>query len=337
MKPPRINRLGFIGIGSMAQHHARAAIACGANIVAAISARPESPHWSEFDRIASTPRRETSVSALIEAEDVDGIIASASWDAMPRLFPALLTCPKPVLCEKPIALSVRQLNCAVKNTPPDFSQLQIAYNRRFYDNTSRVKKRITSGGLNAVRVLISEDVAGKAQRFGPGIAPHLLVFSSSHILDLLLYLIGPVTVRQVSKIKEDGFAGEFGACAALMETAEGIPVSLSISTEPSNSEMHFLFQDNTAWRLSPIETLTVLDGFEVAPPTSEIPVRRYRPHKTDQWHELGPHKPGVLNQMKCFLGIERYLRIPASVEDTLAILNLIEALATKEIAGEIPR
>ena len=69
------SRWGFVGVGAMGLIHARAATACGAEIVAAVARRPDSTNWYAFGRHAPNVRCETHIDALIDDSTIDPIVA----------------------------------------------------------------------------------------------------------------------------------------------------------------------------------------------------------------------------------------------------------------------
>lgn len=96
--------IGVIGTGNMGADHARRIRERinGTRLVALFDTDP--------DRLASLAahldaRAEPSASALIESGDVDAVVVAAASEAHPDLVLACIAAGKPVLCEKPLALT----------------------------------------------------------------------------------------------------------------------------------------------------------------------------------------------------------------------------------------
>jgi Oxidoreductase family, NAD-binding Rossmann fold len=218
-------RLGFLGSGKIALHHAAAFAQAGATIAAAAARDEMSATVREFR--ARTQARFATPEQLLADPGIDGVIACLPQEATAQWLSRLLASPKPILIEKPIlpaGLDVAQSNKLV------------GYNRRFYRTVASLKERLSQGGLIAVHATFPGDLYGAA----------------IHGLDLLFFLLGPLTWKH---------AGRNG----LAVTPAGVPVSLAINADdPVNAGIRAVLDDGTSWLLSPFETLSVFKGFDVA-------------------------------------------------------------------------
>jgi hypothetical protein len=251
-------RLGFLGCGKIAMHHAAAFSHLGAAVMAGSARSPGSPKWAAFQ--AKTGARFLEADALLAAPDVDAIIACLPKDEMAAWLDRLMRSEKPVLLEKPIRPLPQQVGPTNK---------LVGYNRRFYQTVSKLRERMGRGGLVAAYATLPGDLYGAA----------------IHGLDLLFHLLGPLAWRH---------AGTTG----LAMTMEGKPVSLAMNRDdPINMSIRVYFDDGTSWMLSPLETLTVHQGFEI----DGSAIRRYTPRVIDRVGEPVDFKPGFLEQSKAFL------------------------------------
>jgi len=91
-----------------------------------------------------------------------------------------------------------------------------------------------------------------------------------------------------------------------------------------NTGLRCLFDDGTAWELSPLETLTVYNGLDVQPPTPQRNIRNYTPRVEARYEVDASLKPGCHAQMTAFLSGE--YGPGATVEDAMAVLELIASL-----------
>lgn len=217
-------RLGFLGCGRVAVHHAEAFSHLGASIAYGSAQSQGSPRWAQFQ--AKTGAKFLEGEALLDAPDVDGIVACLPRDELKKWLDRLLASAKPVLIEKPIWPPQRLVG-------PD--NKLVGYNRRFYRTTAKLQERVRRGGLVAASATLPGDLYGAA----------------IHGIDMLFHLLGPLRWR---------YAGKTG----LAMSEDGKPVSLFMHPDdPVNTTVRMLFDDGTSWQLSPFETLSVHRGFDI--------------------------------------------------------------------------
>lgn len=317
-------RLGFLGAGAMAHCHAQAAVWLGHDVVAAGGRQPSSERWVRFSQafpqVSYRPPAD-----ILRADDVDAVVVTAAWDAMEDWLPPLCESGKPGLMEKPIALGASSLAAKMARCGAGLANVAVGFNRRFYEPVARLRDRLKAGGLVAVDIVLSEDISGLLDAHGPAIVPHVMAFSSCHILDLALHLFGELDLIRVKRRRI--LFGEVAVPAlhGLAETADGVPVFVSINVgAPVAVGIRCQFDDRTVWHLQPIETLTVYDG--VTPrrdgPGGMITGVTLDIAETVQVDRT--FKPGFVAQMQAFLsGRQDLLARPA---DALAVLRFMERL-----------
>lgn len=276
--------------------------------------------------MAPEARFEADGEKLLEDPHIDVVVASLPWNLTEKWLPRLLRTPKPVLIEKPIALSSRSLREALAASKGHAENKTVGFNRRFYNTVQKMKERLQQGGLKSVEIVISETVERLAERYGRDIVKHILVYSSCHTLDAALYLLGPLNPVRIYAYEDPRYEGHFRSLNGLVETAQGAPVLLAINADaPVPMGLHFHFDDGSAWILSPLERLRAYQGYEVVEPTPESPIRRYLPKTLFEMTAESVYKPGFLEQMKAFTeGAAR--DVAASLADGLNVLDFIEAI-----------
>ena len=251
-------RLGFLGSGKIALHHAAAFSYLGATIAASAARSEMSAAACEFR--ARTNACFMTPDQLLSASDIDAVIACLPAEATAQWLQQLLASSKPILIEKPIFPAGLDVTRGDK---------LVGYNRRFYKTVTALKERLSRGGVIAVQATF----------------PGTLYGAALHGLDLLFYLLGPLTWKQPGR---NGFA----------ETSAGVPVSLAINPDdPVNASIRAIMNDGTSWMLSPFETLSVFQGFDVDGTT----IRRYTPRLVQRIEEQSDFKPGFLDQARAFL------------------------------------
>lgn len=316
-------RLGVLGAGTVAQDHARAALALGHRIVSGSTRISNSPRWKAFTKVAPEARFVDADSMLADSE-LDAIVVCMPWHALPEWTTQLLACPKPMLLEKPIALASALLQTAIDGAGSAIVNKHVGFNRRFYKPVRRLAERLMQGGLKAADITISENVGRLLQRYGNAIAPHILAYSSCHILDLALHLFGPLVVESIHGYDDPGYPAPFRSYNGLL-SARGVPVALSINADdPVHIGIRCRFDDHTHWHLSPIEHLCIYEGYDIEEPSPQCPIRRYRPRLIDSIVVDSTYKPGFLEQMTAFC--ENDSALLATPVESVRLLELVEQI-----------
>ncbi|MHA1538360.1 MAG: Gfo/Idh/MocA family oxidoreductase [Alphaproteobacteria bacterium] len=320
-----MKRVGLIGIGAAARHHAAAVEAAGAKVLAACARRADSPNWASLAAVAPEMRRLPGPQEVLDDPQIEVVVACLPWDVMPDWLERLTASPKPVLIEKPIGLTASATRDVLARRVGRRGLKMVGYNRRFYAPVARLRQRLSQGGLKAAEIVICEDIPSQIARHGEAIVENLLAFSSAHALDLALHLLGSVRPVAVTGQRGEREAGEFTSFNGLLETETKIPVALALNAnDPSPAGIRCRFDDGTAWHLSPLEVLSVYRGTDVEPPTPDFNVRRYTPKRVERILATANLKPGFGEQMKAFLSGRP--GPAATLEDGLRVLELIEAL-----------
>ena len=318
-------RLGFLGAGKVARHHARAARVLGATVTIACTRDINSPNWAPFCEEAPTATQMTDGEALLADSRVDAIVACLDWKTLPQWLNRLLELDKPVLLEKPIGLDLQSTRTLASRARSTRCLKMVGYNRRFYKPVQRLMDRISRGGLKAADVVISETIESHAERHGRDVIPHLLAFASAHVLDLMLYLFGPLEPVAMSAYAETGHAAPFVSYNGVLRTEAGVPVSLALNADdPTPAGIRCRFDDGSTWHLAPLEALTVYQGTEVIPESGTQNIRRYMPKVVETTTVDGDGKPGFKEQMAAFLSGEP--GPAATIEDGIRVLEVIDMI-----------
>lgn len=316
-------RIGIAGIGPAGLQHARAVIAAEHMVAVAATARLDSPNAAAFLNAIPGVRMVQGLDALLAEPDLDALVIALPWHETPRHLPRLLADPRPMLIEKPIGLTATAIEDATARAGAKVVNKIVGFNRRFYGTVDRVRKRLVEGGLRAVRVTISEDLARQTRAHGSEVVSHLLSFSSAHTLDLVAHLLGPLDIVRLRGHKE--ISAPFLSMNGLLETHSGVPVLLSLNaSDPSPTGISFVFADHTTWTLSPIEMLAIFDRYEVVELRPGSQIRRYMPHMREFVDESVQYKPGFVAQMTVFLSGQ--YGPGATIADALFLQRFIESM-----------
>lgn len=262
----------------------------------------------------------------MDNDDIDVIYACLDWRTSEQRLSELLRCNKPMLLEKPIGTSSIIVESALKGIKPE--NKLVGMNRRFYPTIRRLRNRVGDGGLRAAHITVSEDVGRLVRILGADIVPHILAYSSCHLIDVALHVFGELSIKHIHCYEEVGTAAGFHSFNGALSTTDNVPVSLSINAnDPVNVGIRCLFDDNTSWDLTPMETLSVYDGYDIVEPTLESPTRSYVPRRISQSAAHADGKPGILEQSAAFLSGNH--GPAAQVGDALKLLRFIESLRTE--------
>ena len=283
---------GVIGAGAAARAHGAVIHALG-HRVAAVAARPGSPRLDAFAEDTGA-RPFTDWRALLDVP-LDAIVVATSWDQTERLAPDLARTGRPLLLEKPVALSVAGVEriSAAASVP---ERIRVAYNRRFYEFMPDVRARLARSPLLAATLECPDPCASQIDLHGPAIRDHLLVYKTSHWLDLARHLLGPLTM--VSATERGRGAPAYDG---LLKTTDGAPVSLHAHFDaPANVALTLHFEGEI-WQMRPVEWLRVYDRLARHEPTPEMPYRRYEPAMSLERRADADLKPGCRGQMVDFI------------------------------------
>ena len=269
---------------------------------------------------------------MMDKESLSAVFVLAPWDLIDGMLLPLLEFKTPVFFEKPVALVPEHIEEALKTYHNMIDRVQIGYNRRFYDFIPIIKTLLADRVIKAIEIHIPESSAGIVNE---NLVNNLFLQNSSHVIDLLLFLLDfpVVSMMEIKRhINSQGLANGYNG---LLMINGGIPVHLvACWNSPSNFGLKF-HCDGLLIELLPIETARIYDGFEVIEPTRENPIRRYKPHVSREFF-IDPlsakFKPGFLKQTlnfidTCVLGIRPNI-IGANLPSSLKVTKLCREVMT---------
>ncbi|MCW2801569.1 MAG: hypothetical protein JWQ70_3041 [Aeromicrobium sp.] len=146
-------KVGVIGAGAMGASHV-ATLAAG--VPSAEVTRVFDMDTARAKEVASSVGAEIadSADALVDGVDVDAVVIASPDFTHVALVLACLRVGKPVLCEKPLALSAEEAHSVVDAEVALGRRLvQVGFNRRFDPGFRDLKRSIDDGSLGEVRVL----------------------------------------------------------------------------------------------------------------------------------------------------------------------------------------
>lgn len=179
--------LGLVGAGRIGSAHAEsiARRVPGARLVAVADPRPG---VAETLAAPLGARAETDPAAIFAAEDIEGVVITASSDAHCALVVAAAAAGKAVFCEKPMSMTLADAERAIDAARAADVQLQVGFNRRFSADFSAAHDVISSGGVGTPQLLRS--VTRDPGLADPAGVPPWTIFTQTliHDFDALLWL-----------------------------------------------------------------------------------------------------------------------------------------------------
>jgi len=138
--------VGFIGVGGMGQYQAKSfAQVKGCKVVAGADLSPQSRE--AFALAHPAARVYEDYNELLADKNVNAVVISLPTFLHADAVAAALKAGKPVLCEKPLSLSVAQSKKMIEQAKKAGQLLMVAHCRRFDTFWGQMGKIVTSGAL----------------------------------------------------------------------------------------------------------------------------------------------------------------------------------------------
>ncbi len=152
-------RFGLIGAGRIGPVHAEtlAFRVPQAQLVAIADLNPQAAH-SVAGR-CNIPRVLSSGEEIIADPEIDAVAICSPTDTHADLIVAASQAGKHIFCEKPISLSLKEIDRSTAAVDAAGIKLQVGFNRRFDSNFVRVRKAVISGEIGTPNLfhIVSRD------------------------------------------------------------------------------------------------------------------------------------------------------------------------------------
>lgn len=266
-------RLGIIGAGAIVPYHIEAAKLAGFEPIA-ICGRENSTRAQRLSADSPKMKYCQSVEELLKV-DLDAILIASSPEASVSLLKRCLVKNIPILVEKPVTFSISEIAELEKL---DTSRVLVGYNRRHYSSVIDFKSRIQSIDFGLIQVSIPElswDPEPKLET-----REKFLFDNSTHILDLVPYIFGPIEVVSNEKLF-DKFGSKY--CVATFRAGEKFlgTISLGYGT-PENFSIK-CWSSGLNIELNPIELLNECEELEIISATPLRPIKEYKKKFLTHW------------------------------------------------------
>jgi myo-inositol 2-dehydrogenase/D-chiro-inositol 1-dehydrogenase len=132
-----------------------------------------------------------SAEAAFASRDVDAVLIATATDTHADLLERAVAAGKPVLCEKPIDLSLDRVNRCATIIAGSKVAIQLGFVRRFDPGHAAVRKAITSGDIGDLhQVVITSRDPGLAPEAYLKVSGGILRDMTIHDLDMARFILG---------------------------------------------------------------------------------------------------------------------------------------------------
>jgi myo-inositol 2-dehydrogenase/D-chiro-inositol 1-dehydrogenase len=174
-----------------------------------------------------------TVSAMLEAGEIDGVVVAAPTDQHLALVELIATSKLPLLCEKPCGLSSAQARAAGDIARDHDMKLQVAYWRRFVPALQDLRRRITAGEVGALHFALCAqwDQAPPAANFRTH-SGGIFIDMGVHEIDQVRWLTGQevvdVSASSFPVVEDPDAVGDVDSAQALLTLSGGTAAVISL-------------------------------------------------------------------------------------------------------------
>jgi len=312
-------RIGFIGVGSITDSHIEAAISSGFEVYA-LHTRKNDNKMSEIAAKYNIKLTSLNLDEFINW-NLDAIGILVSPNQLSRVYSQVEKLNIPILIEKPVGVSPRDFDLISNLNNPS---TLVGFNRRFLSTIQKLKGDIYSLGECSAFVEIPELV--NSTNFSYDEAKKQVMVNSVHVLDLLLYLFGPI--KHISKFSNKDHFGVY-AINALIKHESGTVINLIITFGvPGNTSIICNFPKSKV-ELKPLENYSKCNSMIINKSIKNNNIKRYTP-KIQELISLynldNQLKPGFEGMYSAFMDIVQNKKNPISA-------SLIDAKHANHLAN----
>jgi 1,5-anhydro-D-fructose reductase (1,5-anhydro-D-mannitol-forming) len=312
-------RWGIIGCGDVAEHKGAPPLyrVPGSELVAVM--RRDAAKAEDFATRHGARRWYASAAELVADPEINAVYIASPHYLHREHATLAARAGKIVLCEKPMGTSAAEAQAIVTVCQENNVPLTVAYYRRYWPITRVIRRLLAEraiGRIVQVRVQLSDPfVADPArawllsqEKAGGGV----LANAGSHWIDLIRFLFGEI-VQATAQCSRLGNWEIEDTVTGLLQTAEGIPVSLALTLQ-------------SPIRINEFDILGT-EGRIVAGPFSDglWTIHRHdRPPKTVQFPHSGPAHSEMITELVPRLLAGQPSPIPG--EQAVAVWRIMEAI-----------
>lgn len=185
------------------------------------------------------PRVAESAAEIFADPRIDAVLICSSTDTHAELIAKAAQAGKHIFCEKPIALNLSKIDCALAAVRAAGVQLQIGFNRRFDANFARVRQAVASGEIGQPRLMhiVSRDPAPPPIGY-VRVSGGIFLDMTIHDFDMARFLLADeveeiYTTAGVMVDPEIGKAGDLDTALIVMRFRKGAIATIDNSRKAS--------------------------------------------------------------------------------------------------------
>jgi predicted dehydrogenase len=206
-------RWGIIGVGDVTERKSGPGFQQAERSELVAVMRRNGALAAEYARRHQVPRWYDDADALINDPEVDAVYVATPPDSHRHYAVRVAQAGKPVYVEKPMARTAAECAAMVAACDAAGVGLFVAYYRRAMPRFARIKELLDSGQIGELRsVLVRNERPAQLETEGRGgwrVEPEVsggghFVDLGSHILDVLDWLLGPITAASGSATNRGG-------------------------------------------------------------------------------------------------------------------------------------
>ena len=221
---------------------------------------------------------------------------------------------KNILLEKPGSLSINHLKKLMHLSNSRGTKIHIAYNRRYYNSVIKAKKLYLKGKITSVHFDFTEIQSRFINKFPNKIIKNWLICNSSHVIDLVFYIIGKPKKINFKNYSPRYLMNKNSVFIGSGISKKNIPFSYHSNwSSPGNWSISFMTKKQKVV-FNPLESLKIQN-------ISEFQLKK--DNLDDKDDEL--FKPGLLKMVSDFIYHKKKLKIPSITEqiENFKIFNKI--------------
>lgn len=174
------------------------------------------------------PEVASSSEDILADPRIDAVLICSSTDTHAGLISAAAKAGKHIFCEKPIARTLAEIDCALEAVEKSGVKLQIGFNRRFDANFARVRRAVADGeiGRPSLMHIVSRDPAPPPLAY-VRVSGGIFVDMTIHDFDMARFVIGDeveeiYTAGAVHVDPEIGKAGDLDTALLVLRFRNGV-------------------------------------------------------------------------------------------------------------------
>jgi myo-inositol 2-dehydrogenase/D-chiro-inositol 1-dehydrogenase len=221
-------KFAVIGAGRIGKIHAETlALRLPDTEVAAV-ADPNLQAATETAASLRIPVVSEDASAVLRRDDVEAVAICSSTDTHVPLIIEAAQAGKHIFCEKPIDMSLAEIDRALEAVERAGVKLQIGFNRRFDPNFARVRRAVADGEIGVPhRIHIISRDPGPPPISYVRVSGGMMIDMTIHDFDMARFLIGSEVeeIYAVAKVMVDpaiGEAGDVDTALGVLKFANGV-------------------------------------------------------------------------------------------------------------------